>query len=737
MTTSQPPAVSIILPTYNRATFLPQAFASIAAQQFTHWELIVVDDGSTDDTAAVVTNLSAPLSQSVKLLRQANQGPYAARNAGLDHAAGEFVAFFDSDDLWLPHHLHECVAALREHPEVDWVFGACRIVELATGRVRAENVFYENGLPRPFMKLRTRRDGELHIIDDPEALACQLRFGLFCGLQNAVVRRSLFAGRRFDVTDRNEAEDQMIVARVLAAGGRMAYFDRVHVVYRVHEGNSSGSADNAPLEKRLQIYRTMIRAYEALPREVALTRSQRRALRQRLCRECFWHVGYSLLWQHGRRAEALTMYRRGLAHWPWDWRCWKTLLLALLRNSISAEPKQSDASRSIRAGQAVKDSAPAAQPVCADIGVLYLTMNANRASTTLPTEGWIRQLRPKGLRPVLVSHRTGDFHSWALAEKVPAYHVPLPFPSKVRPWAFLRSLWQLRGIVRKHDIQLIHCNEHDIYPIGQYLGRLCRLPVVVSVHFSMTPEFCRWAFGGRRRPRRIIFTSRGNLETCRQAITGVVDEKDWRLLPNGLDLDHYRPDQSERETFRRHHGLSSDLLIGAACALRPRKQLEHLFAAAARLAVPNLRVVLAGGPVPGDENYAQKLLDDARTLLGDRLVCLGHLNELRGMYNALDVYVNTSREEACSLSILEALACGCPVVGYPSKSVDEQVLPGGGEIVPQDDTDALVVALARWLADPQRLAAGRTGARRRAETDYDIRVRSEQLWEEYWQVLRE
>src|SRR5438105_13937181 len=99
VTTKPRPAVSIILPTYNRAKFLPQALASIRAQQFTDWELIVVDDGSTDDTAAVVRGLATDITQPVRYVRQENQGPYAARNTGLDHAAGELVAFFDSDDL--------------------------------------------------------------------------------------------------------------------------------------------------------------------------------------------------------------------------------------------------------------------------------------------------------------------------------------------------------------------------------------------------------------------------------------------------------------------------------------------------------------------------------------------------------------------------------------------------------------------------------------------------------------
>jgi glycosyltransferase involved in cell wall biosynthesis len=362
-------------------------------------------------------------------------------------------------------------------------------------------------------------------------------------------------------------------------------------------------------------------------------------------------------------------------------------------------------------------------------------MNPNYASTTVPTAGWFKVLRPQGLQPVLVSHKIGAFHAWATEQAVPAYHVPLSTPSKFRPWPFLRSLWRLRALVRQHDIQLIHCNEQNIYLIGRYLGWLCHIPVVVSVHFTMERSFCTWAFGGRRRPRRMFFLSRGSQDACRPGVEGVVPESDWRLLANGLDLDQFRPDPALRSEFRRKLGLTNELLIGVACALRPRKQLEHLFEAAARLTQPDLRVVVAGGAVGGDEAYAEKLLRDGRAKLRNRLLCLGHLDELRELYNGLDLFVNTSREEACSISVIESLACGCPVVGYPSKSVDEQILPRGGEIVAQDDVDALTAVLGSWLSDANNLADRRRSARQRAEQSFDIRKLSAQLWDEYQTVL--
>jgi glycosyltransferase involved in cell wall biosynthesis len=369
--------------------------------------------------------------------------------------------------------------------------------------------------------------------------------------------------------------------------------------------------------------------------------------------------------------------------------------------------------------------------------VLYLvyTPYPGRASTTVPTEGWFQHLRARGLEPVVVCSHAGHFYHWALEQGVPAYVVPFTIPSKRWPFPFLRSLWLLRRIVKRHAVELIHCNEQERYPLAQYLGRICKVPVVVSVHFTMQRGFCEWAFGGARNPRRMFFLSRGSQQACEAGVNGIVPEETRRLLYNGLDLEHYRPSAELRARFREELGVGQAPLIGVACALRPRKQLEHMFAAVGRLNVPGLRVVVAGGPMPGDEAYAKNLLHRAQEQLGDRLLCLGHLSELRGFYNALDLFVNASQEEACSISIMEALACGCPIVGYPSTSVDEQILPSGGEIVEQDNVEQLRDCLERWLCNPEKLRAGREGARRRAEETFDIRKIADQLWQEYQTVL--
>ena len=110
------PAVSVVIPTFQRRALVERALASVRAQTFRDYEVIVVDDGSTDGTAEAVAAVTG-LGAGVRYVRQENQGVSAARNAGITVANGDLVALLDSDDRWLPRHLEVSTAVFARHPE--------------------------------------------------------------------------------------------------------------------------------------------------------------------------------------------------------------------------------------------------------------------------------------------------------------------------------------------------------------------------------------------------------------------------------------------------------------------------------------------------------------------------------------------------------------------------------------------------------------------------------------------
>jgi glycosyltransferase involved in cell wall biosynthesis len=116
-----PGLVSVVIPTYNRARFIVQAVESVLDQTYRNFEVIVVDDGSTDHTEALIRERFGQ-NKRVRYIRQKNSERCEARNNGIRNSRGEFIAFLDSDDLWRPDKLEKQMECFSRHPDTDLVF---------------------------------------------------------------------------------------------------------------------------------------------------------------------------------------------------------------------------------------------------------------------------------------------------------------------------------------------------------------------------------------------------------------------------------------------------------------------------------------------------------------------------------------------------------------------------------------------------------------------------------------
>jgi GT2 family glycosyltransferase len=207
---------SVIIPTYNRAELLPHTIESVLAQTYSDVEIIVVDDGSTDGTRAALL----PYSSRITYIYQDNRGRSAARNVGIEHAQGQYLAFLDSDDLFLPIKLKCQVAYLQKHPEVDLVYGDGYVMD-------------EAGVLSSLGRFLTRTDGA----DRLAFLRRLLRSNLFPP-NTALVRRSaLDSARPFDEA-MGALEDWDLWIRLALRGCTLQFDDRKVAIYRRHSGNT-------------------------------------------------------------------------------------------------------------------------------------------------------------------------------------------------------------------------------------------------------------------------------------------------------------------------------------------------------------------------------------------------------------------------------------------------------------------------------------------------------------------
>jgi glycosyltransferase involved in cell wall biosynthesis len=117
------PTVDIIIPAYNAAQYLPTAIESVVAQTFEDWRILLIDDGSTDNTAEVIAPFRDQLGPKLLYIKQPNAGLPAARNTAIRNSTAEFLALLDADDIWLPCRLAESLKGFESRPQVGLVYG--------------------------------------------------------------------------------------------------------------------------------------------------------------------------------------------------------------------------------------------------------------------------------------------------------------------------------------------------------------------------------------------------------------------------------------------------------------------------------------------------------------------------------------------------------------------------------------------------------------------------------------
>jgi len=205
--------VSVIIPTYKHRDFILETCASVLKQTFTDFEIIIVNDASPDDTAEVLRPLVE--SGKIRYIDQPHAGQAAARNRGLAEATGEFIAFLDDDDLWVPDKLEWQVRLMREHSNVVLIYGYC-------GRVGSEDGWRWPDADAPTGDVRQPFLTQNWIVSPGQAL---------------MRRQTLYDVGGFDETIWG-ADDWDLYIR-MSRWGDFIFEDRVGLYHRVHANNAS------------------------------------------------------------------------------------------------------------------------------------------------------------------------------------------------------------------------------------------------------------------------------------------------------------------------------------------------------------------------------------------------------------------------------------------------------------------------------------------------------------------
>ena len=271
---SEVPKVSVVIATYNRANFLPETIESVLQQNFQDYELIVVDDGSTDATRTLLQSYPSQVSY----LYQENRGPSAARNLGVRHARAPWIAFQDSDDLSKRDHLATLYAYANQHPDCGMVF--------ANGAYLG-GPFRNRETIIPETKSRRLANDGVRLVDLFEKSVVRLQASLISKEAYLAVGghdESLRICMDLDLSFR------------LFMRYPVAYLDRVVFLYRRHDSNA-GRNEELRLTENIRVIEKLVEQFPAVAQELGDSRiADRTAYR-------YYRLAKGR-WKRGQRDEA-------------------------------------------------------------------------------------------------------------------------------------------------------------------------------------------------------------------------------------------------------------------------------------------------------------------------------------------------------------------------------------------------------------------------------------------------
>ena len=288
--------ISVIIPTYNRSLVVKDAISCVMAQTEADWEIIVVDDGSVDDTRAVV---EACGDGRVDYFYKTNGGPSSARNYGLTKARGAYVAFLDHDDLWPENYLEVMLSRLENNKELGAAYSPITVV-------------YSDGSKAVSYKKADGRSGWLTV---------DLFKRGFVWTSATVIRKSALEGFYFDESLRESYEDGDFFLR-LSTRCQFLFVEDVEAIKTEHADNYSTKVGVLPT--RILV---LERFYFKLGGD--------KLIPGRIARRKLSHASRKVAEAYHRRqnrSAAITLYKRAIRYWPVDLRLYsglsKTLLLS-------------------------------------------------------------------------------------------------------------------------------------------------------------------------------------------------------------------------------------------------------------------------------------------------------------------------------------------------------------------------------------------------------------------------
>ncbi|MGL5059128.1 MAG: glycosyltransferase [Microcoleus sp.] len=724
------PRVSVIIPTYNSAAYIVKAIESVFNQTYKNWEIIVVDDGSTDNTGEVL----APYLDLIQYIYQDNQGAAAARNRACEAAKGEFLAFLDADDLFLPEKLEKQIACFDADPTLDlvqtgWVIVGKNgewIYEVTPWKEEpkldlAAFVFYKS--VRPSAMLLRREWWE--------------RIGGFDG--------------RFPPT-----EDLDFVLRLAVKGCNCVWLKEILTCYRQHENNLM--ANGSKLIKSMEIVMEQFFARSDLPQHICdLKRAERY--------KCFVWLAWRM-YCNGYLPEMVENLQKSLAYTRltgtetvFNWletfkgvsqqygykfdayaltnlQEWQDIVAIAANNPYQFQAPSSSIERQQKQHVLLYAEDP---------GVGGLAHFNHSLMCKLVAEGYrVTSVQSQAANPLITEQKQlGIEHIW------------LEFDTMKE---FLRIAYNVddaKKIYAKAQPDLIIFS--DGWPMANFAAKQVaieqNIPYAVSLGY-MNRNYKNFNRGDRipyfdvvgyhyTAAKAAIAVSHENLNLFRSLFKAPLPE--GKVIYYGRPNTYFAPrNLVTRQRLRQEQGIPENAVVCfTAARLTPIKGYQYQLRAIAQLKqLPiwsQIYFVWAGPGATTHENMEPELRATVSQLgVEEQVKFLGQRWDIADWLDASDIFILSSEAEGMPLAIMEAMAKELPVIATAVSGIPEE-LGDTGKLLPDPTIDpagtvtALVETLQIWVQNPElRHRAGQASKARAQEL-----FTEERMLQEYVAVIEQ
>jgi len=651
MNTTTPPKVSIIVAVYNYGKYIKDALQSIISQSFTDYEVIVIDDGSTDDTATVVQGWMIPFEGKLKYFYQKNQGVAAARNHGILRANGEFIAFLDADDAWFWHTLHTLVSYMELKPDCGVVYANVQFYDITLEKVLGCRFYPQS----PLVPYSGKCFDKLFV------------HGNFIHTSATLVRRSVFEkvglyDHRFKC-----GEDLDMWIRVSAIF-EIKYINEVLAKIRDHAVGLSLAFLSAHKASVLMVpkFNKLIPHFEDIIGQ---------GLIKKKLYESYYTIGiYSILEKKNKRGLLWLRKARKIDPNPFKN---KIIFYFVLGNvpflsffkKFRATPKRFLSPKSPE-----------------KIKVLHIIKTLNMGGAESNLFNLVRSLDNNNFEVHVAYSSQGELEGMFEKNRIKLFKFS-DSPHKLKSFASVRIILRLMGYIKKEKIKIIHTHSFNAHIWGGIAAKLAGCKIIEHVHDSRYIDPHDFELRGEQNQQyrfikflrnfsdRVVVLTRQNYNFIMKHRL----HKKERVseIKNGIDLKAIRHlTDSERICLKEKLGIAPDAsIVLTPIRFSKEKNLNVLFQIALDVtrALPQAVCVIAGTG-PEKENFEAKVRSYH---LEDRIKTIGFYADIPQLLAISDVFLLPSTIELHSIAIMEAMRQKVPVVVSRNVGCNDEFIRDG------------------------------------------------------------